>query len=477
MRSAGSRTSEATVKASMADEEYRRDLGNGLVLRWSTPDDGERVAALYAQVFRPSAEAPPNWHVPIWTRDMFSGRHPHIGPRDFALVEDTRSGVVVASTCLLGYTFQYEGIPVQFGQPEVVASLPEYRRHGLIRAIFELIHARSAQRGDLVQGITGIPYYYRQFGYEYAAPLDEGLTVYFPAIPALKLGVAEPYRLREATRDDIPLLRRLWARRHAGAAVWTALDDDYWRWAMTGIHPDALERWRVYVIAAVDDQAEQVDGPVDGSGDGRPLGALVLFPGRRGVAMSVNGLMVEAEVSLVQVVPSVLRALQALAETTRPVQPETPPAAGAITLRWSGPALRGAMGDIPFVEPAYTYAWYLRVADLPRFLGHVAPALERRLAESAHAGYTGELTLDFYRGGLRLAFERGKLSMIEDWQRPVWGEAKAGFPPLVFLQALFGYRSLHELRGIYPDVWAEGDAVALLDTLFPKRPSLLMPLD
>src|SRR5260221_3703047 len=169
-RASESTTSESTVNVadvSMADDGYRRDLGNGLVLRWSTPNDVERVAALYAQVFRPRAEALPNWHVPIWTRDMFSGRHPHIGPRDFALVEDTRSGAMVASTCLLGYTFHYEGIPIRFGQPEVVASLPEYRRQGLIRAIFELVHPRSAQRGDLVQGITGIAYYYRQFGYEY----------------------------------------------------------------------------------------------------------------------------------------------------------------------------------------------------------------------------------------------------------------------------------------------------------------------
>src|SRR5258708_18518938 len=132
---------------------------------------------------------------------------------------------------------------MRFGRREVGGSRPEYRRQGLIRAIFELVHARSAQRGDLVQGITGIAYYYRQFGYEYAAPLDEGLTVYFPAIPALKPGVAEPYRLREATLDDLPLLRRLWERRHAGAAIWTEIGDDYWRWAMAGMNPEGPERW------------------------------------------------------------------------------------------------------------------------------------------------------------------------------------------------------------------------------------------
>ncbi|HKV83307.1 MAG TPA: GNAT family N-acetyltransferase, partial [Ktedonobacterales bacterium] len=123
-----------TSVAEMAEPNYGRDLGDGLTLRWSTPEDAERVVDLYAQVFRPKADAPLNPHIPIWTRDMFSGRHPHIGPGDFAVVEDTQTGALVASTCLLRYTVEYEGVVVPFGRPEVVASLPEYRRQGLIRA-------------------------------------------------------------------------------------------------------------------------------------------------------------------------------------------------------------------------------------------------------------------------------------------------------------------------------------------------------
>lgn len=446
---------------SLARHGYRRDLGDGLVLRWSTPEDVERVAALYAQVFRRTVEAAPGLSAPLWARDMFSGRHPHIGPRDFALVEDTRSGAIVACACLLGYTCRYEGIPFGFGRPEAVATLPDYRRRGLIRSIFELLHARSTERGHLVQGITGIPNFYRQFGYEYALLLDEGFTVYFPAIPALKSGAAEPYSLREATLDDIPLLCGLWERVHASAAVWNDIEADYWRWAMAGMDPEARERWRVYLI-------------VDSAG--RKVGALIHLPWRWGTEMRVSALSVEAGVPLVRAVPSVLRGLRALADTSRPMRPEVPEVT-AINFQCSDPALRGAMGDTPFVELAYKYAWYVRVADLPRFLRHIAPVLERRLEQSAHAGYTGELTLDFYRGGLRLAFESGKLITVEDWRRPVWGQGMAGFPPLVFLQALFGYRSLDDLRRVYPDVWAEGEATALLDALFPKRPSLLMPLD
>ena len=47
-----------------------------------------------------------------------------------------------------------------------MATEPSYRRRSLIRALFEMIHARGADKGHLLSTITGIPYFYRQFGYE-----------------------------------------------------------------------------------------------------------------------------------------------------------------------------------------------------------------------------------------------------------------------------------------------------------------------
>ncbi|HNP73237.1 MAG TPA: hypothetical protein PKK15_19140 [Kouleothrix sp.] len=126
------------------------------------------------------------------------------------------------------------------------------------------------------------------------------------------------------------------------------------------------------------------------------------------------------------------------------------------------------------------YAWYVRVPDLPAFVRHVAPALERRLAGSFMAGYSGELRLDFYRGGLRLAFEQGRLRAAEPWnaRAVAWGpKPNGGFPPLVFLQLLFGHRSLSELRYAFPDVWAEEEARPALEALFPSRPAWVLPLD
>ena len=139
-----------------------------------------------------------------------------------------------------------------------------------------------------------------------------------------------------------------------------------------------------------------------------------------------------------------------------------------------------AYDALPPSAPVLTlppYSWYVRVADLPAFVRHIAPALERRLAGSIIVGYTGEVKLSFYRGGLRLIFESGRLATAEAWTPGAWDAGNAGFPPLVFLQLLFGHLSLAALQAIYPDIWVNDAVRPLLKSLFSARLSWVLPLD
>jgi hypothetical protein len=153
------------------------------------------------------------------------------------------------------------------------------------------------------------------------------------------------------------------------------------------------------------------------------------------------------------------------------------------------PALRELAFLLGRSHPAYTvlgnklapyhedpYAWYIRVPDVPGLVRRLAPMLEARLAASVLHGYDGELMINFYRGGLRLGFAGGKLTAAEPWQASgdFEDEARAGCPGSVFTQLLFGYKSLAELRELYPDVWANEDAAVLLDILLPRHSSHLL---
>jgi hypothetical protein len=281
------------------------DLGDGLLLRRATPADAEALADFNAQVHRDRDAKEPNERVRAWVQDLMSGTHPTFRPEDFTLVEDTHTGAIVSSLCLISQTWTYEGIPFKVGRPEIVGTHPDYRRRGLVRAQFETIHRWSAERGEVVQAITGIPWYYRQFGF----------------------GLGEE-------------------------------------------HP-------VYAAFA---------------------------------------------------------------------------------------------GCLPEVRDPY--AWYIRVADLVGFVRHVAPALERRLAASDAAGYTGELKVSFYRSGLLLKLEQGRLTEITNWSPDPSDWGNAAFPNLTFLHLLFGHRTCDELRYVFCDCWTDNSEVrAVLDGLFPKRPS------
>ena len=448
-----------------ASATYRRDLGNGLILRWSTPEDTENIANLSGFVFREKEEEPLNENIMDWIRQLMSGQHPLMGQNDYAVIEDPNKegNPLVASTCLLRHEWNYEGIPFMIGRPEIVASDPAYRKRGLIRALFEMLHTRSAAEGHLAQGITGIPYFYRQFGYEYALDLGGLRSVPLSLIPKAKEGEGELYTLRDANEDDIPAILKSYESRRAASIVWSTLPLDYLRYQ--------IHEWAQIGVPGKRSQAQVI---VDASG--KVQGFILLAYRRGGKSVFVQMMEVAPGINVQAMMPSILRALLAYGEQMPISKTNTEPISEiALSLGRNHPVY-DALGPLaPTYEPPY--AWYVRVSDLPAFIQHIAPVLQQRLANSAIADYTGEIKIDFYRGGLRLAFKNGLLTEAEPWRTPIYSaEPSAGFPPLVFLQLLFGHRSLDELRAAFPDAWANNDTTLVLKTLFPARASYVLSL-
>ncbi|KPV49987.1 hypothetical protein SE17_29540 [Kouleothrix aurantiaca] len=447
------------------DPNYRRDMGDGLVLRWASPGDVEGIAALYSEVFR-DKDDPPNAPLAAWTHDLMSGRHPHIVANDFALVEDTNAGAVVAATCLLRQSWEYAGIAFPVGRPEIVASMPGYRERGLVRAVFDLIHARSDAEGHMAQGITGIPYYYRQFGYEYALDLGGWRVVFNSAIPPLAEGATEPFVLRPATVAEIPQVLALYDQDRATRAISTPMSAEYLRWVIEGQSFASGEGWDTQLIVRANEPAA-------------PLGYLFSRRHRWNHDVAIVALHVAPGVPLPGVLPSVLRALAAQGARLHTPGTKTPPFDRLLFGLGRKHAVYDALGDLAPLH-GDPYAWYVRVRDLPALVMHLAPVLEARLAASPVAGLSEELRLDFYRGGLRMVFESGKLQAAEPWNvRAVHYGPKptAGFPPLVFLQLLFGHRSLSELRHTFPDVRADGTTRLALEAMFPPLNAWALNLD
>lgn len=429
-----------------------QDLGDGLILRRGRQTDADTLAKFYVKVFGDAGE--PSEALGVWTRDLLGRPHPTTGPDDFTIVEDTRSGRIVSALCLISQTWTYEGVPLGVGRPEIVATDPDYRRRGLVRLQMDTVHRWSAERGQLVQVITGIPWYYRQFGYTMGLNLGGGRVGYAPQVPALPTGEREPYRLRPATETDISFLAEQYAQAQRRYALSCPRDETLWRYELAGHSPLGQTQMEIRVIETA---------------EGETVGFLVhpwrLWDG----ALVASQYELRPGVSWLQVTPSVIRYLWATAQEYAARDQEQAHGFGF----WLGvehPVYQAAKSRLVHTRPAYAY--YVRTPDVPAFLTRIAPALEARLAQSIAVGHTGELAISLYRSGVCLTWDQGRLIKIEGFRPGPGDDGHAAFPDLTFLELLFGHRSLDELRAMYADCWVRGDeARVLLEALFPPRVS------
>lgn len=430
------------------------ELGGGLVLRTATPADVEALAEFNMEVHSDDPEEP---ETPLaeWTRDLLSGDHPTTGLDDYTVVVDeSAAGRIVSCMCLISQQWSYEDVPFGCGRMELVATDPDYRRKGLIRRQFELLHSRSAAKGELVQVITGIPWYYRQFGYEMALDLG-GARAYSWDRPGNLVEVEEEtYRSRPATEADIAALAELYLIHCRSSMVWRVRSEAEWRYQMLSARESSPYKLDVRVI-------ETADGDAVAYVEVRAFGQRLYVreaavrdghPWRPVLAFLARALRAEAD------------ELNAAADRKKEISHIE------YGLGVEHPVYKALSAQLERLSPPY--AWYVRVPDLRGFLRHVSPVLERRLAGSVMAGYSGTLRISFYTDSLTLVFEGGRLKEVGDFEPRRVGDGDGVFPDLTFLQLLFGHRSTEELRLARPDCYSKDiESKLLLDLLFPRRHS------
>jgi len=362
---------------------------------------------------------------------------------------------------LISQTWTYEGIPFAVGRPELVGTDPAYRNRGLVRLQMDEIHRWSAARGEMVQAITGIPYYYRLFGYEMALNLEGGRAGYAMHVPELAENQSEPYRIRPAQATDLAFIAEVYAYGASRSPIAVLRDEALWRYEVMGRTENNIARLVIYII----------ETPA-----GEPVGILGHPPYRWDSMLVAQLYELRPGISWAAVSPSVVRFLRRMGQEIKPYHGDAPWQSFGFWLGEAHPAYQVLQDRLPRVRKPY--AWYIRVADLPAFMRQIVPALEKRLAGSPMAGHSGELKISFYSDGIRLVFENGRITTVEAHRPTPQGHSgDAGFPGLTFLQLLFNYRSLEELRYAFADCWANANEVtALLNILFPRQPSDLWPV-
>ena len=433
-----------------------RDLGNGLILRHGSPEDADALSQFNGEIH--AENEVDRLHLMAWTRDLLTRPHPTLTPEDFTIIEEASTGRIISSLNLIPQTWSYEGIKFSVGRPELVGTLPEYRGRGLVRIQFDEIHQWCAKRGYMVQAITGIPYFYRQFGYEMAIDLDGRRYGYEAHVPKLKDGEEEPYHVRLARESDLPFIARTYDEIRKRNMIVCERTPEIFHYELGR---QEIEHAFAQTCVIEDNTGELV-------------GYLkhLCFVSNGSIASILYEL--KSGVSWLDVTPSVVRYLWQTGQAYAQRDSKACVSFG-FALGEGHPVYEAIKDRLPEVRGSY--AWYVRVPDLPGFLNHIKPVLEKRLAESIAPGHGREIKISFYRGGLRFVIEHGHIRTIEAWKPAPNDEGDIAFPNLTFLQMVFGYRSYEELHYAFPDCWCDHEDVrVLINALFPRKASNIYPI-
>jgi hypothetical protein len=284
-----------------------------------------------------------------------------------------------------------------------------------------------------------------------------GYRVHVPTLPE---GQPEPYVIRRATEEDLGFISGLYDRAMQRYQVTVVRGPEIWRYELTGRREQNVAHYRMLVI----------ERP-----GGEPAGFFAHISRMWGPTLPEQMYELLPSVSWNDVTPAVLRYIARTGgEYARDAKG---PEFGAyyLALGLSHPVYEAIPSLLPRKPEPYTH--FMRVPNLPAFLRHVAPALDRRLADSPAAGHTGQLKLNFYRSAYRMKFEQGALVDAAAYTPEHQEDGDAFFPDLTFLHLLFGYRSLEDVEYMFPDCWVRDDrARLLLKTLFPKGDSFVLPI-
>ncbi|NJM09043.1 GNAT family N-acetyltransferase [Candidatus Gracilibacteria bacterium] len=408
-------------------------LGDGLLLRSARSSaDIERLMAFNASIHGPGLAA---------LTHALMVEHPQARLDYWLFIEDVATQRVAASLCLLPWTLRYGVVQLRAAEMGIVGTAEDFRRRGLVKALNKRFNEVLLRDSFDLSIIQGIPYFYRQFGYEYAMPLELWCRVELHQFRALAEN-ERTFSVRRASDADLPQLERLYNEAALSLDIATVRDTATWRYLLGAGLTTETGGETLLVIAANGHAVGYVRVMAHGFGDGLICGEASLMP---------------AEAAL-----AVLAWLCDLARER-----------GKLYLRLNLPPGH-VLNMLALHHGAHDgggYAWQIKVPDAAALLHKLAPLFAQRLQASAFAGWQGTLAVNLYQETLALHFEAGLLTQLEALLPGTWGDLR--LPPQLLAPLALGWRSLAELKYAFPDVNGAAMAWSLANVLFPPQRAFL----
>jgi predicted acetyltransferase len=361
--------------------------------------------------------------------------HPRMSLKNHFIIK--HKGRTVASLNLIPVDWAIGSVRLKAAEMGNVATLEQYRHKGLMRRLVDEYHKEVDRQGFDLSVIEGIPYFYRQFSYEYAITHDEETAIPIEKLPGAKSNV----RVRPFAETDVPAAAKLLRRSQSKFLVHTVRDRPIWK-----IHQETG------IAAEYHYEAYAVES-------GRKMTAY----------FRINRSPQEKTLILREVTDTDHPTSTAILAFLRNVGEESglQTLLARISFREPIALLLASLGG----QQTRPYAWQIRVTDYVRLLEKMKPLLESRLARSEYARLSEKLIFNFRRFKTQITVQNGRITGIKrsDIDEP-W---VLGLNPPASTQLLLGYRSREKLETAHPDFYVRPAHRRLIDVLFPELPSYI----
>ncbi len=361
--------------------------------------------------------------------------HPNMKKDNLFMMEYGES--IVAGLVLIPQRWVIDGVEIKVAEMGCVCTHPDHRRRGLQGILNKKFDEYAKKHEYDLYTLAGIPYFYRQFNYQYAIDLDFSTEIIVEDLP----DTPYTYRTRTSTKQDI-------------------------KW-MNELLTETLEKYLVKSIRTLDVWGMQLK---TGTYGGTPLSCVVLLKknervgycrylnDRKNKILCVKEVGFNEKTTIEEVMGflknyATAQGLETL-KTTLPPQDQINIYLGS----------HGASTKDP-------YAWQLKTLDLAGLLQKMVPVFSQGILESQFKNASKKLVFNFWKYSVEMNIMDGEIHVGEK----KWGQESRsiGFNPYVFIQMLMGYRSRQELMNEYPDVMVKDEFCEIIDVLFPKKGSFI----
>ncbi len=407
---------------------------NGPDLLLTRAPEAAKVFSLLTEVFDPIAAE-------SFRRLLL--HHPRRGLIRQAAFTDA-TGNLVAYAIFLPQRLVIDGVTLEVGQLEAVATAKAYRGHGLFPRLHDDLLRQTASRRYPFIMVFGIPTYYRKLGYFFTTPFYA--RAHMDAATATMLPRVKGLRHRRGRAGDAATLLRLYHLHLAGAQVFIPRD---------------LKKMAVWLDKY--EAAGDVETHVFTRGEKIVAYLRIHF-------QSTGMMVMEAAGWTSTTLPAALRMLgrRALGKDLPDISlllPGDDPLSAAARFHGAEP-----------VDPMWTYALQVSVIDAKGLLEKLKPAFDRRLAKSVFRDATLSLPCHSFGRPFTLEIKKGRFVGVGDGHDlPSVLSVRGGREAWVRLA--FGVASFNDLLLREPDLRCPANLQPVMETLFPPLRPYLNELD